>query len=78
MTQPIEQLRQFEGQCVSVALADGSRLEGCDLVSAGRGPAKTVWIVAGGMDVFLRLADVAGIWEASGPPGIPEHELSAA
>jgi hypothetical protein len=72
MAQPIEQLRQFEGRQVSVALADGSRLDHCNLVSAGRGPARTVWIYADGMDVFLQLADVVAVWEPA------TRELSAA
>jgi hypothetical protein len=68
MMQSIDQLRQFEGRRVCVALADGSRLEDCRLVSAGRGLAKTVWILTGGMDVFLPLPDVKAIWETVSDP----------
>lgn len=46
-------LRKLEGREVSLALADGSRLDGVMLISAGRGPARTVWLYAGGIDVFL-------------------------
>ena len=39
-----EGLRQWEGRQVSVALADGSRIDDCQLVSAGRCAAGTLWL----------------------------------
>src|SRR5205814_641559 len=48
MAQPIEEFRKFEGRQVSVALADGSRIDDCSLVSAGRGRADTVWVFVNG------------------------------
>ena len=55
----------FEGRQVCVALADGSRLDDCNLVSAGRGTAKTLWLVIDRIDAFLPKADVVAIWEAA-------------
>lgn len=55
----------FEGRQVSVALADGSRLDDCSLVSAGRGRAKTLWLVIDRIDAFLPMTDVVAIWEAA-------------
>jgi hypothetical protein len=59
-------LRQWEGRQVSVALADGSRLDDCQLVSAGRTGTATMWLFANGADVFLPLAGVTAVWEAGG------------
>ena len=65
MAQRIEGLRKLEGQQVCMALADGSRIEDCDLVSAGRGRAKTIWVYVNGIDAFLQSADVVAVWEAA-------------
>lgn len=59
-------LRQWEGRQVSVALADGSRIDDCQLVSAGRHGARTLWLFTNGADVFVPLADVTAVWEAGG------------
>ena len=42
--QALRSYRQLEGHHVSVSLADGSRLDDCELVSAGRGHASTLWL----------------------------------
>jgi hypothetical protein len=73
MAQPIQKFGQFEGRQVSVALADGSRIDDCGLVSAGRGGARTMWVLVDGLDVFIRQADVVAVWEAA-----PERQRSAA
>lgn len=59
------ELQAFEGRQVCVALTDGSRLDGCSLVSAGRGKAKTLWLVIDRIDAFLPMTDVVAIWEAA-------------
>lgn len=59
-------LRQWEGRQVSLALADGSRIDDCQLVSAGRSAAPTLWLFANGADVFVALGDVISVWEAGG------------
>ncbi|HEX6417467.1 MAG TPA: hypothetical protein VFZ77_03195 [Acidimicrobiales bacterium] len=60
-------LRDLEGREVSLALADGSRLDGVTLVSAGRGRTPTVWVYAGGMDLFVPRTSVVDAWEARPP-----------
>jgi hypothetical protein len=56
-------LRELEGREVSLALADGSRLDAVTLVSAGRGRTPTVWIFAQGIDVVLPRRSVIAAWE---------------
>ncbi len=58
-------LHAYEGRQVSIALADGSQLSDCVLVSAGRGRVETLWIFTGDADRFIRRADVARIWPAA-------------
>jgi hypothetical protein len=54
----------LEGRRVSVALADGSRLDDCELVSAGHG-ARTLWLFVNGSDVFVPVDRVTDAWEAA-------------
>jgi hypothetical protein len=60
-------LREFEGTDVCVALADGSRIDGCQLVSAGRGGNNTVWLYVNGFDAFIARSDIVAVWEAPRP-----------
>ena len=53
-------LRRMQGLTVSVALADGSRLDDVILVSARP---KTVWVFNNGEDLFLSTGDVVDAWE---------------
>jgi hypothetical protein len=57
------QLRAYEGRHVCLALAGGARIDDCQLISAGRPGASTVWVVVSGADTFLPLADVLDVWE---------------
>ena len=59
-------LRKWEGRQVSLALADGSRIDDCQLVSAGRYGARTVWLYTNGADLFVPLGDVTAVWETAG------------
>jgi hypothetical protein len=61
-----EGLRQWEGRQVSVALADGSRIDDCQLVSAGRNAAATLWLFTNGSDRFIPIGDVTSVWDAGG------------
>ena len=61
--QPTKDLKALEGRQVSLALADGSRIDDCHLVSAGRTHLRTIWVFAHGMDTFVPLADVLDVWE---------------
>ena len=60
----IHLIGHLEGHRVSVALTDGSRLDDCELVSAGRGTA-TLWLFVNGDDVFIRVSEVTDAWEAA-------------
>lgn len=57
-------LRGLEGHQVSVALADGSRIDDCQLVSAGRPGVPTLWVFTNGVDAFLAHSDVLAVWES--------------
>ena len=67
-----ERIRWLEGRQVSVVLANGTRIDRCELVSAGRHGVDTVWLHAGGTDTFVALVDVMEVHEAApfnpGPP----------
>jgi hypothetical protein len=60
----VSRLVHLEGRRVSVAFADGSRLDDCELVSTGHNGASTVWLYANGTDVFAAPDEVLEIWEA--------------
>lgn len=70
MSPRLHELRTFEGRQVCVALADGSRIDDCSLVSAGRGRGRghRMWVFVNGIDVFIRAADVVAVWEAAPQP----------
>jgi hypothetical protein len=63
------ELRDLEGQQINIALVDGSRVDDCTLVSAGRGGAANIWVFTGGDDAFLRYDDVVDLWTTSGSGG---------
>lgn len=63
--QQMVHLRSFEGLRVSLALADGSRIDDCQLVSAGRNGTRTVWVHSNGIDVFIQRADLLDVWESA-------------
>lgn len=56
------ELRALEGRQVSLALADGSRIDDSQLVSAGRSR-RAIWIFNNGTDTFVPLAEVIDVWE---------------
>ncbi|MGH9150976.1 MAG: hypothetical protein ACRD03_00935 [Acidimicrobiales bacterium] len=58
----ISHLRTLEGRQVGISLADGSRIDDATLVSARR-TRGTLWLFAGGVDVFVRTATVVDAWE---------------
>lgn len=61
-SQPISRFRALQGQRVSVALTDGSRIDDCRLVAATGGRVRQLWLFAGGEDVFVDSALVADVW----------------
>lgn len=60
--QTLRSIRHLEGRHVSVSLYDGSRLDDCELVSAGRGAAATLWLHDGQDDRIVAAADVVDLW----------------
>jgi hypothetical protein len=60
----ISQLTRLEGYQVSVALADGSRIDDCQLVSAGRPGVRSLWVFTNWVDIFLAHSEVRDVWES--------------
>ena len=56
-------LRALRGQQVTVALTNGERIHDCRLLSAGRSPTDTLWLVSDGTDVFVRRDEVMAVWQ---------------
>lgn len=56
--------KPFEGRQICMALRNGSRIDDCQLVSAGRDSTETLWLFSNGMDVFISTGQVLDIWEA--------------
>ena len=50
---------------MSVALADGSRIDDCKLISAGRHGDDRLWLYSNGADTFVSLDEVADLWEVA-------------
>ena len=67
-TEAFPRIHSLEGRRVSVALHDGSRIDGCRLVSARRPDAQTVWLFIDGIDVFLPATAIVACWEATSTP----------
>ena len=55
--------RGLEGHRVSIALANGSRIDDCALISACRGDDDCLWLYSNGADTFVSLAEVTDLWE---------------
>lgn len=62
---PTMELRSLEGRRVGLALVDGSRIDDCQLVSAGRPGLRSIWVFANGIDVFVPLIAVVAVWEVA-------------
>ena len=58
-------LYSLEGRQVSVALRDGIRIDDCQLVSAPRANAGTLWLFSNGDDLFVDVSDVIDVWEVA-------------
>ena len=59
----LNDLKHLEGRHVSLALADGSRIDDCELVSSGRTRANSLWLFLNGRDTFIPHNDVVDLWE---------------
>jgi hypothetical protein len=62
----VNQFRGLEGRRVSLALTDGSRIDDCQLISAGRSGVSSLWLFTNGRDVFVAFDNVVELWEAVG------------
>jgi hypothetical protein len=60
-----QQAYGLQGQTVSVALIDGSRIDEAVLVSVGHARARTIWLFSNGDDVFVPAADVVDLWPST-------------
>jgi len=58
-----ERMIQLEGRQVGVAVADGSSIGDCQLVSACRPGVRTLWVFTNGLDAFVPLSAVRDVWE---------------
>ncbi|MBV8159983.1 MAG: hypothetical protein JO265_03570 [Acidimicrobiia bacterium] len=56
------ELNRLEGRRVSLALIDGSRIDDCQLVLAGR---CKLWVFVNGHDTFVRVERITDVWEAA-------------
>lgn len=56
------ELNQLEGRQINVALVDGSRIDDCQLVLAGRAK---LWVFVNGHDTFVHVDRVTDVWEAA-------------
>ena len=63
------ELKRLEGHRVNLALADGSRIDDCELVAVDGGRGGHLWVHANGADAFVPLSKVAEVWESSGRSG---------
>ena len=59
-----QSLSALEGRQVSIALTDGSRIDDCQLISAGQASRPTLWLYDNGADRFVPLIDVRDVWES--------------
>lgn len=57
-------LKHLEGRQVCLALADGDRIDHCQLISIGRSQCRSVWIFNNGCDRFLAHGEVVDCWES--------------
>jgi hypothetical protein len=62
------QLKGLEGRQIGLALSDGSRMDDCQLVSAGRPGAQSLWVFCNGVDAFIPLELVLDVWEVAPAP----------
>jgi hypothetical protein len=56
------ELGHLEGRRVNLSLVDGSRIDDCQLVLAGR---FKLWVFVNGHDTFVHVDRVTDFWEAA-------------
>jgi hypothetical protein len=60
----LHQVRRLEGRHVIVALANGSTVGDCTLVSAGSGRTTSLWLFYNGDDLFVPFSDIVKVFPA--------------
>jgi len=60
-------LRHLEGRRVGLVLNDGSQIQDCQLISAGRPGLSSVWILIDNTDNFIPVMTVSEVWEITQP-----------
>jgi hypothetical protein len=65
--------RDLEGRRVSIALVNGSRLDDCELISAGRRGDDRLWLFSNGADTFVPKAEIVDLWEVAPSRFRPFH-----
>ena len=61
-----DSFKHLEGRRVSVALADGARIDDCSLLGVLQGVDGRLWVHTNGADVLLPADRVRDVWETSG------------
>ena len=56
-------LRSLQGRRVTMALADGTRIDDCQLISAWHPAKGSVWVFSNGCDTFIPMELVCHVWE---------------
>lgn len=64
VTEDLRRWRSLQGRQVSIAVADGSCIQDCQLISAGVPGTDNLWVFSNGRDVFVPLEMVLDVWEA--------------
>jgi hypothetical protein len=61
LTEASLRLRRLEGSRVNLSLANGSQLDGVEIVSAGRSGLSSVWLERNGTDLFIDKAEILDV-----------------
>jgi hypothetical protein len=56
-------LRSLEGRRVTLALRNGTRIDDAQLVSAGSGKTRHLWLFDNGTDTFVSIDEVRELWD---------------
>lgn len=53
--------KRLEGTCVTLRLHDGSLMDDCEVISAGRAGVSTLWVLAHDVDCFVPVDEILEI-----------------
>ena len=63
MKQLMDQHSSLVGRRVNISVADGSRIDDCQLVSTGCNRTRSLWVFTDGLDVFIPFDTITDVWE---------------